>query len=210
MALEFYINQRLSYSGSRCTVRYIGEVEGTKGEWLGVEWEAEKGKHSGEYQGRKYFECSCVCSSYVRTCDADGSAGKLPNTGSFIRPSRETDAPISFLEGLKRKYTTTDDPPAAHAVISISASKVMEEVGFDKILEKLSQLKELKIVLVDGLGISRADDVEAIRETCPSECVCEGRSSSADCLQRLSNWTSRGTSLRTSRAWRRSALRCRI
>lgn len=44
----------------------------------------------------------------------------------------------------------------------------MEEVGFDKILKKLSQLKELKIVLVDGLRISTADDVDAIRETCPS------------------------------------------
>lgn len=45
----------------------------------------------------------------------------------------------------------------------------MEEVGFDKILKKLAQLKELKIVLVDALKICGADDVDAIRETCPSE-----------------------------------------
>lgn len=47
----------------------------------------------------------------------------------------------------------------------------MEEVGFDKILEKLARLKELKIVLVDSMKICRADDVEEIRETCPSEFV---------------------------------------
>lgn len=58
MASKFHINQRLSYSVSRCTVRYIGSVEGTNGEWLGVEWDTvDKGKHSGEYQGKKYFEC---------------------------------------------------------------------------------------------------------------------------------------------------------
>lgn len=45
----------------------------------------------------------------------------------------------------------------------------MEEVGFDKILKKLAQLKELTIVLVDSLRICRADDVEVIRETCPSK-----------------------------------------
>lgn len=58
MASKFHINQRLSYLAFRCTVRYIGSVEGTHGEWLGVEWDTlDKGKHSGEYQGKKYFEC---------------------------------------------------------------------------------------------------------------------------------------------------------
>lgn len=109
-------------------------------------------------------------SEYIQSADPI-PLGKLPGTGSFIRPSRETNPPISFLEGLKKKYTTVDDPPEPHAIITISASKVMEEVGFDKILAKLAQLKELEIVLVDSLKICRADDVEAIRETCPSEFV---------------------------------------
>jgi len=41
-------------------------------------------------------------------------------------------------------------------------------VGFDKIVKKLSQLQELKIILLDGLGIDRVDDIAAIRATCPS------------------------------------------
>lgn len=50
---------RLSFDGALCTVRYIGDVQGTKGQWLGVEWDdPTRGKHSGEHQGVKYFKCS--------------------------------------------------------------------------------------------------------------------------------------------------------
>ena len=53
----FHIGQRLSYSGSLCTVRYIGPVAGTEGEWLGVEWDnVSRGKHSGQHGGKRYFE----------------------------------------------------------------------------------------------------------------------------------------------------------
>lgn len=58
MATQFYIGKRLSYDGRLCTVRYQGEVKGTKGEWLGVEWDdPRRGKHSGEHGGIRYFEC---------------------------------------------------------------------------------------------------------------------------------------------------------
>lgn len=53
-----YIGQRLSFSSALCTVRYIGTVLGTKGEWLGVEWDdPRRGKHGGEHDGVRYFEC---------------------------------------------------------------------------------------------------------------------------------------------------------
>lgn len=53
-----YIGQRRSYNGDLCTVRYIGKVEGTAGEWLGVEWDdSTRGKHSGEHKGVRYFTC---------------------------------------------------------------------------------------------------------------------------------------------------------
>lgn len=41
------------------TVRYVGPVDGTSGEWLGVEWDdAEaRGKHDGVKDGRRYFRC---------------------------------------------------------------------------------------------------------------------------------------------------------
>ena len=60
------VGQRVSYSGELCTVRYIGEVAGTKGEWLGVEWDdSTRGKHNGEAAGKRYFECNLAFHSYI-------------------------------------------------------------------------------------------------------------------------------------------------
>jgi len=57
-AVKFYNGKRLSFGGDLCTVRFIGEVEGTKGEWLGVEWDdPSRGKHDGSVRGVKYFQC---------------------------------------------------------------------------------------------------------------------------------------------------------
>lgn len=58
MPLEAYIGQRRCYSGASCTVRYVGPVRGTRGEWLGVEWDdPARGKHAGVHEGLKYFDC---------------------------------------------------------------------------------------------------------------------------------------------------------
>ncbi|KKY24975.1 putative tubulin-specific chaperone [Phaeomoniella chlamydospora] len=141
---EFHIGQRLSYDGALCTVRYHGQVEGTKGEWLGVEWDdSSRGKHSGQYQGKIYFQC----------------LSRSPTSASFIRPTRPHDEPRTFLEALRFKYapdslsregsnTTKDETKP----VTISG-KVAEEVGFGRIWKQLSMLEELKIVLLDGLRI---------------------------------------------------------
>jgi hypothetical protein len=52
------IGDRLSYDGATCTVRYVGEVAGASGSWLGVEWDdAARGKHDGSHKGVRYFTC---------------------------------------------------------------------------------------------------------------------------------------------------------
>ncbi|KAF2706826.1 L domain-like protein [Pleomassaria siparia CBS 279.74] len=150
MASDLYVGKRLSFDGQLCTVRYHGEVNGTKGEWLGVEWDdPTRGKHSGDNGGIKYFEC----------------ASKCPTAGSFVRPTRKSDAPRSFVEALKAKYASDpfEDPDVeivyvgrnlTRETIKISGKEV-EEVGFDKIRKQLANLKELKIVILDGLRMSR-------------------------------------------------------
>ena len=60
MALEYCAGQRVSFKSHRCTVRYIGKVEGADPDkiWLGVEWDDQtRGKHNGEYLGQRYFKC---------------------------------------------------------------------------------------------------------------------------------------------------------
>lgn len=57
--MDAYVQQRLSYDGHLCTVRFVGQVQSTKGDWLGVEWdESDRGKHNGEHGGVRYFECA--------------------------------------------------------------------------------------------------------------------------------------------------------
>ncbi|KAI2918492.1 hypothetical protein CBS63078_3054 [Aspergillus niger] len=171
-----HVGQRRSYAGDLCTVRYVGTVEGTSGEWLGVEWDdPTRGKHSGEHRGVRYFTCK----------------SKHPTAGSFVRPSRPADKPRGFIEALREKYAsefleqeiarqahgndTTGDP--LHKPIEISG-KVVEEVGFDKIRKQLARLQELKIVLLDGLQVAgvlghdaSATEIESayaeIEQTCP-------------------------------------------
>ncbi|KAF1956065.1 tubulin-specific chaperone-like protein E [Byssothecium circinans] len=166
MTTDIYVGKRLSFDGQLCTVRYHGEVKGTKGEWLGVEWDdPTRGKHSGEHAGTRYFEC----------------LRKEAQSASFIRPSRKPDPSRSFVEALKAKYASEAyDDPDVKIVFHVAAQKgdheklqseesvkmkqkrsvrisgkEVEEVGFDKIRKKLAALSELKIVILDGLCMER-------------------------------------------------------
>ncbi|RHZ68571.1 putative tubulin-specific chaperone [Aspergillus thermomutatus] len=172
MDVGCYVNQRRSYNGDLCTVRYVGKVEGTTGEWLGVEWDdPTRGKHSGEHSGVRYFTCR----------------SKYPTAGSFVRPSRRPDKPRGFLEAVRQKYASefeeelarqkSGEVSAARGTIKFS-NKVVEEVGFDKIRKKLAELQELKIVLLDRLCLAGvlahaaspdeiAEACKEIEQTCP-------------------------------------------
>ena len=56
--MQNYTGQRLSFQGDRCTVRYIGQVQGKDGSWLGIEWDDDqKGRHDGAIGGHRYFFC---------------------------------------------------------------------------------------------------------------------------------------------------------
>ena len=52
------IGARLILSGHIGTVRFVGQVDGTAGVWLGVEWDdPDRGKHDGVKDGKRYFSC---------------------------------------------------------------------------------------------------------------------------------------------------------
>ena len=56
-----HLGQRLSFEGARCTVRYHGPVNNTKGDWIGVEWDDPlRGKHNGSHEGKDYFKCKSL------------------------------------------------------------------------------------------------------------------------------------------------------
>ncbi|EED24243.1 tubulin-specific chaperone, putative [Talaromyces stipitatus ATCC 10500] len=176
MSQNTSVGHRLSFDGALCTVRYIGEVEGTKGDWLGVEWDDPlRGKHSGEHNGKRYFTC----------------LSNQPTAGSFVRPTRPIDKPRAFLEALHEKYASEFEEEIAKRQTSNNNEnfqmndtiqfngKVVEEVGFEKIRKQLAELKELKVVLLDGLRIAGVlayggqnepgydEELQRTSQTCP-------------------------------------------
>lgn len=67
------------------TVKYIGEVQGYKGIWYGVEWDnAERGKHDGFVDDIQYFKTT------------------KKGAGSFVRPNKI--APLKSCAEAIRKY----------------------------------------------------------------------------------------------------------
>ncbi|KAL2263451.1 hypothetical protein VTK26DRAFT_6749 [Humicola hyalothermophila] len=140
------IGQRRSYDGALCTVRYIGEVAGTSGTWLGVEWDdPSRGKHDGQHKGVRYFSCQ----------------SKSPTAASFVRPTRPADAPQSFLSALQLKYAGDPAADKEQPQKVYFSGKVAEEVGFDKIRRKQAQLDELQFVILDGCQVACAYEPRA-------------------------------------------------
>ena len=108
----------------------------------------------------------------------------LPTPASFVRPARPTNAPLTFLEALHKKYASgaqgtipSKGLPEKQRLTEAPikwGSKVVEEVGFEKIRRQLAILNELRIVILDGMCIACAlrgkrgkDATEEIRQTCP-------------------------------------------
>jgi tubulin-specific chaperone E len=182
-AEEHYIGQRRSYDSHLCTVRYIGEVAGTKGAWLGVEWDdVARGKHDGGHKGVKYFSCTNIFTpphgsllTVVTWNGLTGSAGisKSPTAASFVRPNRPADRPRSLVSAVNEKYAsevTNGHASAASAARIEISGKVVEEVGFDKIRQLLAKVQDLKIVILDGMCVDHvvSDGEKSIKETCPN------------------------------------------
>ncbi|KAI4280345.1 MAG: hypothetical protein L6R38_004528 [Xanthoria sp. 2 TBL-2021] len=141
MAEEQLLGKRLSYDGSLCTVRWRGEIESLKGQWLGVEWDdPSRGKHDGTYAGNRYFSCW----------------SKEPTAASFIRPdSKRIDITQPLLSALREKYGSENISKGTNERSStiVISGKEVDEVGFDAISRKQSAWSALTIVSLDGLRI---------------------------------------------------------
>lgn len=54
---KYEIASRIECDGYRGTLKYVGPVGSTKGEWLGIDWDdSTRGKHNGTYEGVEYFQ----------------------------------------------------------------------------------------------------------------------------------------------------------
>ncbi|KJE95391.1 hypothetical protein CAOG_005845 [Capsaspora owczarzaki ATCC 30864] len=91
-------------SGALGTVRFVGLVPPSEGEWFGIEWDdPSRGKHDGSHGGHTYFHC------------------RHPMAGSFVRPKR-VNFGVPFTSALREKYAV---PDASAAVVSDPTGRVV-------------------------------------------------------------------------------------
>jgi dynactin complex subunit len=70
------------------TVKYVGDVEGYSGTWIGVDWDQDgDGKHNGSVNGVFYFN------------------GRSQSSASFVR-SQNLSRGITLLQALELRYRT--------------------------------------------------------------------------------------------------------
>ncbi|KAG8863150.1 hypothetical protein FRB96_009332 [Tulasnella sp. 330] len=144
------INQRVAIFSDIGTIRYIGQVAGYSGQWLGVEWDnPTRGKHDGSKDNIRYFACK-----------AGG------NPASFIRPSA---ANLSygrpFIEALIGKYVdATEDMKGTEKVILGSSAGAIEVEAprLASVRHRLANIERLRIVSLDGQEVNGQGDDGAI------------------------------------------------
>ncbi|KIJ16977.1 hypothetical protein PAXINDRAFT_132022 [Paxillus involutus ATCC 200175] len=135
------------------TIKYVGHVTGTHGLWYGVEWDdPSRGRHDGVKEGRRYFDC------------------RVPNAGSFIRPSASLCFGHSFLTALTTKYIEAEHGSATLEKVTLGSSNgaiEVEAVGLDKIRRNLGALERLREVSLDNELVTTGDPGK-IFGTCPN------------------------------------------
>ncbi|CAG8438835.1 8592_t:CDS:10 [Ambispora gerdemannii] len=161
------LNKRILFEDQFATVRYVGPVPPTKGDWLGVEWDSvSRGKHDGVHNGIRYFTCS------------------IPNSGSFIRFSSKINTGRSFLSALTEKYIGDNDDASNKTTINeipYDAQKDLESLywagntkievevlGWEKIRRRQRHLDRLTEVGLSFEQISNAGAPGEIETVCPN------------------------------------------
>ena len=71
-----------------------------------------------------------------------------------MRPNRPVDKSRGFIDALRQKYALQKANAKGQEVEINISGKTVEEVGFEKVARQLANLQELRIVLLDGLGIA--------------------------------------------------------
>ncbi|TFK42454.1 hypothetical protein BDQ12DRAFT_275920 [Crucibulum laeve] len=130
------VGTRLNYSGHLGTVKFVGSVNNTTGVWIGVEWdEAERGKHDGVKDNKRYFSC------------------RIPNSGSFIRPSANISYGISFVDALVSRYIENPHGSGSQEKVLLGSS------------QGAIQLREVSL---DKEHVAKSDPPGTIQNTCPN------------------------------------------
>lgn len=133
------IGSRIALYDERGTVRFVGQLEGQSDVFLGIEWDdVERGKHSGTFKGKQYFQTI------------------QPGAGSFVRLTADglCDG-RDFLSCLREKYVDQAVGDMEDGVVAFGGNEAIkvETVGWSKIHQKQKNVHAIKEVGLAGCHI---------------------------------------------------------
>ncbi|XP_077862097.1 tubulin-specific chaperone E-like [Saccoglossus kowalevskii] len=179
------VGSRFVSDGNYGTVKYIGEVPPTAGEWLGVEWdEPERGKHDGMHEGHRFFHTN------------------HPTSGSFIR-LKKAEFGISYCEALVERYGMPDDEDMGIEKSEWffktygNKQKAVEMVGAQSVAKLQSQYEKLSDVALREMRISSAGAEGHIEKTSPNVTELDLSKNLLSSLEQVANITKQMKSLKT-------------
>jgi len=138
---NFILGQRVGIDESSSssfgigTIRFIGPLQDASDSeiWLGIEWDDPKrGKHNGNVNGVKYFECGEGC-------------------GSLVKPEKIAKG-VSFMDAVNERYIDNTITLAEEDSYLMNSdgkrSKKIELVGMDKVGAMQSKIDVLRDVIL--------------------------------------------------------------
>lgn len=97
---------------------------------------------------------------------------RVPNSGSFIRPTATIDYGKPFLRALIEKYIELPQGSQETVILGSSNGAIeVEAVNLDKIRGKLSQLERLRAISLDRESVSSVGPPGEIRSKCTSKFI---------------------------------------
>ncbi|XP_069174271.1 tubulin-specific chaperone E-like [Procambarus clarkii] len=138
------IGSRIECEGARGTVKWIGEIPTTQGQWYGIDWDdAARGRHNGSHNGVKYFET------------------RFPTSGSFVRPTKVSTG-ISLEAAVRGRYQgdTAVELQVTEQLQRTIKARFVEVVGMDQVAEKQGRLEELDTVILTGSMVWGTDECD--------------------------------------------------
>ncbi|KJH43683.1 CAP-Gly domain protein [Dictyocaulus viviparus] len=126
------IGERVMVGRDCGVVRYVGEVDGHSGIWVGIEWDdPERGKHSGVLNGVKYFQTSS------------------PHGGSLVN-IKSVSHGIDLLTAIINRYADTVDDNNL-----VIGSKYVELVGMHSTSQRQSNVFQLLHIVLESCSVAR-------------------------------------------------------
>jgi len=89
------VGQKVTYKGNAGTVQYVGKVDFSAGDWVGIALDEAKGMHNGSLFGKTYFSCQEKHGVFCQASELGGGSPPAPAATPAAVPPPAPAAPAA-------------------------------------------------------------------------------------------------------------------